>query len=371
MTEEFDILIIGAGISGAVLAERYASLLNKKVLVIDKRNHVGGNCYDFIDEQGILIPLYGPHFFHTSHEDVWDYVSNFTEWTPYEHRVLSNIDGKLLVPVPVNITTVNNLFNLNLKSEEDMKIWLETHVEKIETAKNSEEAALRKVGRILYELMFKNYTKKQWDVWPAQLDASVMDRIPVRMNFDDRYFTDKYQAMPKEGYTKLFENMLNHPNIVVKLNTDFENFKNKLNGFKKVFFTGRVDSFFRDIFKEKLQYRSLKFEFKKINSEFFQERAQINYPNTEKFTRITEPKHATGQKHDKTTIIYETSCWDGEPYYPVPTQKNKELYEKYKKEAEKLEKKGIYFVGRLAEYKYFNMDQAFKNALDLFKRLNT
>jgi UDP-galactopyranose mutase len=362
------ILIVGAGISGSTLAERYASI-GKKVLVIDKREHIGGNCYDYHDSAGLLVPKYGPHFFHTNSDKVWNYVSKFTEWHPYEHRVLSNIDNKTLVPVPVNITTVNKIFNLDLKTEQEMIKWLSENTEKIDNPKNSEESALRRVGKTLYELMFKHYTKKQWDMYPSELDASVMDRIPVRTNFDDRYFTDKYQGMPKEGYTNIFEKMLSHPNIEIKLNTDFEEYREDMHKFEKVFFTGRIDTFFGNMFGENLQYRSLNFEFKTIDQEFFQTKAQINYPNTEVFTRITEPKHATGQKHSKTTIIYETSTWEGEPYYPVPNEKNKELYQKYKHEAEKLEEKGIYFVGRLAEYKYFNMDQAFLNAIELFERL--
>ncbi len=366
---KYDLLIIGAGISGCTLAERFASI-GKKVLIIDKRNHIGGNCYDFLDNAGILIPKYGPHFFHTNYEEVWSYVNRFSEWIPYNHKVFSDVngDGSLLVSIPVNINTVNKMFNLKIKNEQEMKKWLEKNVEKIENPKNSEESALNRVGKVLYEKLFKNYTKKQWDKLPSELDSSVMNRIPVRTNFDERYFTDKYQAMPKKGYTKLFEKMLKNPNISVKLNTDFLNYKENLNEFEMVFFTGRIDSFFQYKFK-KLEYRSLKFEFKTIEKEYFQKAAQINYPNTEEFTRITEIKHATGQKNKKTTIIYEYPTWEGEPYYPVPTKDNKELYEKYKNEAKKLEPEKIYFVGRLAEYKYFNMDEAFLNALNLFESI--
>jgi UDP-galactopyranose mutase len=224
---KFDVIVIGAGISGAVLAERYANVLNKKVLIIEKREHIGGNCYDFYNQDGLLVPKYGPHFFHTSFEDVWEYVSRFTEWHPYEHRVLSCVDGRL-VPIPVNIKTVNQLFNLNIQSEMEMKKWLAEKTEKIADPINSEESALARVGRDLYEKMFKNYTKKQWDVWPIELEASVMNRIPVRTNFDDRYFIDKYQAMPKEGYTKLFERLLSNPNIEIRLNTDFFDIRNDL-----------------------------------------------------------------------------------------------------------------------------------------------
>jgi UDP-galactopyranose mutase len=357
------IIIIGAGISGATLAERYANK-GSKVIIIEKRDHIGGNCYDFINSDGLLVPLYGPHLFHTNYEDVWEYVNKFSEWTPYEHRVLSFVDG-MYVPVPVNITTVNTLFKLNL-DEEGMIKWLDENTEKIENPKNSEAAALARVGKVLYQKMFKNYTKKQWDLYPKELDAQVMNRIPVRTNFDDRYFTDKYQALPKDGYTKLFKKLLNHKNIEVRLNTDYFDIKDSLGKYDKLFYTGKIDTFFNYKFSniEKLQYRSLNFEFETLDQEYYQPVTTVNYPNDYKFTRITEHKRATGQIHPKTTIIREYSTWEGEPYYPVPNPKNQNLYEEYKKETEKL--KDIYFVGRLANYKYFNMDQAFKNALDLF-----
>lgn len=359
------IVIIGAGISGATLAERYANKLNKKVLIIEKRDHIGGNCYDFYDKSGILVPKYGPHFFHTNLEDVWNYVKAFTEWTPYEHRVLSYVD-KQLVPVPVNITTVNKIFKLNITNEEEMRDWLNKNTEKILDPKNSEESALARVGKVLYEKMFKNYTKKQWDMYPKELDAQVMNRIPVRENFDDRYFADKYQFMPKYGYTKLFEKMLNNKNIEILLNTDYFDIKDEIKKYHKLFYTGQIDRFFDYKYSniDKLQYRSLNFKFETLDMEFFQPATSVNYPNNYKFTRITEPKHYTKQKNKKTTIIKEYSTWDGEPYYPVPNVRNQQLYEEYRKETDKL--KNIYFVGRLANYKYFNMDQAFKNALDIF-----
>ncbi|GAB4143409.1 MAG: UDP-galactopyranose mutase [Patescibacteria group bacterium] len=367
---KYDIVVIGAGISGAVLAERYASQLNKKVLILEKRNHIAGNCYDYLDEAGILVPKYGPHFFHTNFEDVWEYVSRYTEWHPYEHRVLSVVNEQgVKVPVPVNITTVNKLFNLSIQNEEEMKTWLEANVEKIENPQNSEESSLARVGKKLYELLFKGYTKKQWDLYPAELDASVMNRIPVRTNFDDRYFADKYQAMPKEGYTKMFEKILNNPNIEVRLETDYLDVVNEIGEYEKLFYTGPIDQFFQYKFGERLQYRSLRFEYETLEQAQFQEMAQENYPNHMPFTRITEPKISTGQQHEKTTIIREYSTWEGDPYYPVPNPRNQEIYAKYQAEAAKLEEQGIYFVGRLANYKYFNMDQAFKNALDLFAKL--
>jgi UDP-galactopyranose mutase len=363
----YDVLVIGSGISGATLAERYANLLNKKVLVIDKRDHIGGNCYDFINEIGILVPKYGPHFFHTNNQKVWDYVSSFTEWHPYEHRVLGLVNDKL-VPIPVNIKTVNSLFDLEIKNEEEMKKFLQEEIEVLPKIENSEHSALNRVGKRLYELVFKNYTKKQWDREPHELDASVLNRIPVRENFDDRYFTDSYQAMPKEGYTKLFEKMLNHPNIEVRLSTDYFDIKDQIS-FTKMFFTGPIDRFFDYIVGDKLDYRSLRFEFENLNLENYQTTAQINYPNEHDFTRITEPKHATGQVHDKTTIIREYPTWEGEGYYPVPNQRNQQIYEKYQKLAQECEKDNIYFAGRLATYKYLNMDQAFLHALELFEKI--
>lgn len=363
------ILIIGAGISGLTLAERFSNIANREVLVLEKRDHIGGNCYDYYNDEGLLVPKYGPHFFHTNDEDVWEYVNQFSEWVPYEHRVLSNVDGTTLVPVPVNIVTVNTLFGTNITTAEEMREWLDRNTEKISNPQNSEEASLRRVGKVLYEKMFKYYTKKQWDMWPSELGPEVMDRIPVRDNFDDRYFADVHQAMPKEGYTKLFEKMTHNKNITIKTGVEFTPEAYPLEEYEYVFYSGRIDAFFGNMYGQNLQYRSLRFEMETLDQEWFQPATTVNYPNTEAFTRITEPKHSTGQKHDKTVIIKEYSTWDGEPYYPVPSVENKLLYAKYQAEAKKLEEKNIYFVGRLAEYKYFNMDQAFKNALDLFNRL--
>jgi UDP-galactopyranose mutase len=363
----YDIICVGAGISGVTLANLYATRHNKKVLIIEKRDHIAGNCHDFVNETGILVSKYGPHYFHTNYEDVWEYVNTFTKFNDYQHRVVSMVDGKL-VPVPVNIDTVNQIFGTNISTEHEMTQWLEENTEKIENPKNSEESSLRRVGKVLYEKMFKGYTKKQWDMYPAELDASVMDRIPVRTNHDDRYFTDVHQGVPIEGYTKMFEKMLDHPNIEIRLNTNWEDVANEVREYEKLFFTGKIDSYFHEELG-KLQYRSLNFEFETLEQEQFQTHGQINYPNDHEYTRIVEYKHSTLQKHPKTTISKEYSTWDGEPYYPVPSQRNKDIFDKYKVEAEKLEKDGIYFVGRLANYKYFNMDQAFKNALDLFSRL--
>lgn len=369
MIEDFDIIVVGAGISGATIAERYSNLLSKKVLVIEKRNHIGGNCYDFYDKAGILIPLYGPHFFHTNDYEVINYLSNFTQWQKYEHRVLAYVEGKL-VPVPININTVNILFKENIKNEKQMIRWLKKETVKISNPKNSQDVALFQVGERLYKKIFESYTLKQWERHPSQLDKEVLLRIPVRKNFDDRYFSDKFQAMPKDGYTKIFKRMLSNRKIKVLLNTNWEKIKNRINTKKqKVFFTGPIDQFFNQI-EGTLEYRSLEFEYQTLNLNYFQMRAQINYPESKfPWTRITEPKHATGQKHPQTTIIFEYPRAKGEPYYPIPDEKNKNLYRKYQKIAQKLEEKNYYFLGRLANYKYFNMDKAFKNALDVFKKI--
>lgn len=364
-----DIVIVGAGISGATLAQKYATQLNKKVLILEKRDHIGGNCYDYYNEDGILVSQYGAHLFHTNYEDVWEYVQRFSEWYFYEHKVLAHVDGQL-VPIPVNITTVNTLFNMNIQDEEEMKAWLSSVQIKNDNPTNGEEAALARVGKILYEKMFKTYTFKQWAKWPHQLDASVLNRIPVRTTFDDRYFSDKYQFLPKNGYTKLFENMLDHKNIEILLNTDFFDVKEGLGEYERLFYTGPIDRFFdfKYNIRRQLEYRTINFVSETLDQEYYQSNSVVNYPSDDVgFTRIVEYKHITGQKHPKTTIVKEFTTDEGEPYYPVPNPDNQQIYEMYRKETEKFD--NIHFVGRLANYKYFNMDQAFKNALDLFNTL--
>lgn len=363
--ENYQIVIVGSGISGLVLAERYASL-GKKVLVIEKRDHIGGNCYDYLNEYGILVSKYGAHLFHTNHEEVWQYVQRFSSFTPYQHRVLASVQGKL-VPVPVNIKTVNTLFDLKIKSQAEMQKWLSSVQVPSDKPKNSEEVGLSRVGKELYELLFKNYTLKQWNKEPKELDPLVLARIPVRDNFDDLYFSDKYQAQPSKGFTALFEKMINHRQIKVLVNTDFFKVKQQITGYEKLFYTGPVDSFFSESPVQKLEYRSLRFEFETHNKEYYQENSVINYPNENDFTRIVEYKRITGQVHPQTTISKEFPQSDGEPYYPVPTWENRQLYQQYFSQVKKL--KNIYFIGRLAEYRYINMDEAFLNALRLFARL--
>lgn len=368
MKNNQQILIIGSGISGSLFAERYASI-GKRVLVLEKRDHIGGNCYDYKDKEGLLISKYGAHLFHTNYEDVWQYLQKFASWVGYRHKVLAKVEGQL-VPVPVNITTVNKIFNLNIQNQKEMSAWLDKNQVKFNNPQNSEEVALSRVGVNLYKKLFQNYTKKQWNKDPQELDPSILSRIPVRNNFDDSYFSDKYQAQPVGGFTEIFKKMLTHKNITVKLNTDFFDYKNKINinNFEKVFYTGPIDRFFDYQFGKKgLEYRSLQFDFRTYNKEFFQNNSVINYPNDYDFTRIVEYKHITGQKHPKTTVSREYPTDKGDPYYPVLTRKNRLIYKKYKGLSKQL--KNIYFVGRLAEYRYINMDEAFKNALDLFYKL--
>lgn len=363
--KNFDIVIIGAGISGSVLAERYASI-GKKVLIIEKRDHIAGNCFDYYDDNGILTSKYGAHLFHTNDEGVWDYVNQYAEWYPWHHKVIAKVDDKT-VPIPVNITTVNTLFKQNIKNEVEMQQWLEENRIPFDQPANGEEAVLNKVGEVLYNKMFKHYTKKQWDKYPAELHASVLERIPVRDNYDDRYFSDKYQALPKGGYTKLFENILQNPNIIVLLNTDYFEVQDQLGDYEKLFYTGPIDRFFEfnENLKEKLEYRSINFITEHLDQEYYQENSVVNYPGEDvDFTRIVEYKHFGNQQSNRTSIVKEFTVDEGEPYYPVPNDKNQEIYSKYKAEADKLT--DVYFVGRLANYKYFNMDQAFRNALDLF-----
>lgn len=359
----FDFLIVGAGYAGSVLAERLASAANKKVLIIDKRNHIGGNAYDFYDEAGVLIHKYGPHIFHTNSKDVFDYLSKFTEWRNYQHKVLASVDGQL-VPMPINLTTINTLHGLNLSSEE-VEDFFASRAEHIKEVRTSEDVVVSKVGRDLYEKFFRGYTRKQWGLDPSELHASVTARVPARTNKDDRYFTDIYQAMPLYGYTKMFEKMLDHPNIKIMLNTDYREIRDEIN-FKKIIYTGPVDEYF-DYRYGKLPYRSLDFKFETKDQEVFQETGTINYPNDYGFTRITEFKYLTGQQHKKTTLVYEFPKAEGDPYYPIPRAENADLYKKYQALAEQLT--NTHFVGRLATYKYYNMDQVVAQALSTFKKI--
>lgn len=361
----FDYLIVGAGLAGATMAERLASQCGKKVLLVDKRNHIGGNTYDFYNKDGILVHRYGPHIFHTNCKEIFDYLGNFTEWRPYEHRVLASVDG-MLVPIPINLNTINQLYGLNLSCGE-VDAFLAGKAEKRESIRTSEDVVVSKVGKELYEKFFKGYTKKQWALDPSELDASVTARIPTRNNRDNRYFTDSFQAMPLLGYTKMFENMLKHPNIKILLNTDYKEIIDAIS-FDKMIYTGPIDYYF-DYCYGKLPYRSLEFKFETLETEMYQPAGTINFPNEHLYTRVTEFKYLTGQKHSKTSIVFEYPKDNGDPYYPVPRPENAELYKKYQQLADKTE--NVYFTGRLATYKYYNMDQVVAQSLTLFKKLSS
>src|SRR2546423_66653 len=315
----FDYLIVGAGFAGSVLAERLARGSNKKVVLCDKRPHIGGNAYDHYNEAGVLVHKYGPHIFHTNSREVFEYLSRFTEWRSYQHRVRACVDGQI-VPIPINLDTINSLYGLNLTSFEVADFFKKV-AESVEHIRTSEDVVVSQVGRELYEKFFRNYTRKQWGLDPSELDSSVTSRIPTRTNRDDRYFTDTYQAMPLHGFTRMFEKMLAHPNIKILLNCDFREVRNAI-AHRELIYTGPIDGFF-DYRFGKLPYRSLEFRHETLNREQHQPVAVINYPNDYAYTRITEFKHLTGQEHPRTSIVYEYPVPDnGDPYYPVPQPQN-------------------------------------------------
>jgi UDP-galactopyranose mutase len=363
-TSMFDYLIVGAGFAGSVLAERLATQAGRRVLLIDRRNHVGGNAYDHYNEDGILIHKYGPHIFHTNSERVFEYLSRFTDWRPYQHRVLAQVDGKLL-PIPINRTTVNQLYGLNLQTEAECEAFFASRAEPVEQCRTSEDVVVSKVGRELYEKFFRGYTRKQWGLDPSELDAQVTARVPTRTNTDDRYFTDTFQAMPLHGYTRMFEKMLAHPNIKIMLNTDYREIMG-LVPYREMIFTGPVDQYF-DYCYGKLPYRSLEFKHETLNEEQALPVAVVNYPNDHAYTRVTEFKQLTGQKHPKTGVVYEFPRAEGDPYYPIPKPECTELYHKYKALADTTP--NVWFVGRLATYKYYNMDQVVAQALATYEKI--
>ncbi|MCC6327542.1 MAG: UDP-galactopyranose mutase [Acidobacteria bacterium] len=359
----FDYLVVGAGFAGSVLAERLANGSGKKVLICDKRPHIAGNAYDCYNDDGILIHKYGPHIFHTNSAEVFRYLSRFTDWREYQHRVLASVDG-MQVPIPINLDTINRLYGLNLNSLE-VKDFFEKIREKKDVVRTSEDVVVNAVGRELYEKFFRNYTRKQWDLDPSELDSSVTARVPTRTNRDDRYFTDTFQAMPKFGYTRMFENLLDSPNIKIMLNCDYRELINEVN-FREMIYTGPVDSFFEYCYG-KLPYRSLEFRHETHDVETYQQAPVVNYPNEHEFTRITEFKYLTGQTHRKTGIVYEFPRAEGDPYYPIPRKENATLYAKYKALADIQPK--VRFVGRLATYKYYNMDQIVAQSLTEYSKI--
>jgi UDP-galactopyranose mutase len=362
-TDMFDYLVVGAGFAGSTIAERLAADAGKKVLICDRRPHIGGNAYDHHDADGILVHKYGPHIFHTNARSVFDYLSAFTEWRPYQHRVLASVDGQLL-PVPINLDTVNRLYGLNLTSFE-LEKFFESVAEPVAKVRTSEDVIVSKVGRELYDKFFRNYTRKQWGLDPSELDAMVTARVPVRTNRDDRYFTDTYQVMPLHGYTRMFERMLSHPNIKILLNADYREIKAMI-PHREVIFTGPVDEYF-GYRLGRLPYRSLNFKFETRNVAVAQAGPVINYPNEQAYTRVTEFKYLTGQEHPKTTLVYEYACAEGDPYYPIPRPENAALYKRYQEVAAATP--GVHFLGRLGTYKYYNMDQVVAQALTLYSKL--
>lgn len=361
---EFDWLIVGAGFAGSVLAERLASQRGERVAVIDRRPHVAGNAFDTNDSSGVLIHQYGPHIFHTNSEMIFDYLSQFTAWRPYEHRVLASVDGKLL-PIPINLDTVNKLYGLALTSDELEKFFAD-RAEPVDQIRTSEDVVVSRVGRDLYEKFFRGYTRKQWGVDPSELDKSVTARVPTRTNRDDRYFGDKFQFMPAAGYTAMFQRMLRHPNIRVILGADFNEVRHSLS-YKRLIFTGPIDEYF-GFRLGRLPYRSLRFEHQQLPVEWHQPVAVVNYPQDQDYTRVTEYKHLTGQKHPSTSITYEYPSATGDPYYPIPRAENQELFRGYEQLARGT--RDVWFVGRLATYRYYNMDQVVGQALATFGRID-
>ncbi len=362
----YDDLIVGAGFSGAVLAERLAAGSNRKVLVIDRRPHIGGNAYDHLNEDGLLIHRYGPHIFHTNSDEIFTYLSRFTRWRPYEHRVLAVVDGKQ-VPIPINRTTLNALYGLSLTSDAEAEAFLKGRAEPVERIATSEDVVVNAVGRDLYEKFFRGYTRKQWGLDPSELDKSVTARIPTRTNTDDRYFTDSRQAMPVNGYTRMFENMLDHPNITVETGVEFEDVRRDA-AYDRLIYSGPIDEYF-DYRLGKLPYRSLEFRHETLDQEWLQKVGTVNYPDEQTpYTRITEYKHLTGQQHARTAITYEYPRAEGDPYYPVPRAENRALYKRYQALAE--QEPNVVFVGRLGTYQYYNMDQCVGQALATWRRIS-
>jgi UDP-galactopyranose mutase len=362
---QYDTLIVGAGFAGAVLAERLAADSGQRVLVIDRRPHIGGNAYDEHDAAGVLVHRYGPHIFHTNSADVFDYLSRFTQWRPYEHRVLADVDGDL-VPMPINRTTLNQLYGLSLETDEDAAAFLRTRAEPVADIRTSEDVVVSAVGRELYETFFRGYTRKQWGLDPSELDRSVTARVPTRTSTDDRYFNDRFQAMPAEGYTKMFAAMLDHPNIAIELGVEYRDVIDRIEC-DHIVFTGPIDEYF-DFRFGRLPYRSLEFVHETHDVAEFQPVAVVNYPDEAvPHTRITEYKHLTGQVHPQTSITYEIPSAEGDPYYPIPRPENQALFKRYEALADA--EPGVTFVGRLATYRYYNMDQVVGQALATYRKL--
>ena len=360
---KIDVLVVGAGFAGSVVARELADA-GRKVLIIDKRPHIAGNAYDSYNAHGVLIHNYGPHIFHTNSEKVVRWLSRFTEWRFYEHRVLAKV-GEQLLPIPINRTTINKLYGLNL-DEDGVANYLEQNREPRNPIKTSEDVVLNSVGNDLCNKFFRGYTQKQWGLDLSELSAGVAARIPTRTNEDDRYFTDTYQLMPLAGYTAMFKRMLDHPNITVELGIDFSKTREDYQA-KTVVYTGPIDEYYNFSFG-KLAYRSLRFEHKHIvEVEKYQSVGTVNFPNDYAYTRTTEFKHLSGQKIKGTSLVSEYPQSEGDPYYPIPRPENEALFKKYQNLAEA--EKGVFFVGRLAQYRYYNMDQVVATAINTAKEI--
>ncbi len=367
--KHYDYLITGAGISGLVAAERLAKE-GLSSLVIDKRDHIGGNCYDEYDEHGVLIHRYGPHYFRTQSKEVVDYLSQFTEWIPAHYRVLSHIQGTYY-QFPINLTTFEQIMGRS-SSEAEMEATLKEWRHDYPNPSNSEEAVLAQVGEKLYRMFYEGYTTKQWKCSPKELDPSVCQRIPIRTNRDDRYLTEEFQMMPKQGYTAMFQKMIgSSPLIEIQLQTSLEEIRAHTS-FGSLIYTGPIDRYFNDCLG-KLPYRSLRFEHEHYpHCDYYQETVQVNYPNEEKYTRIVETKHITQQQIKGTTITKEyPQDIDSShpPYYPIPNPESKALYQQYAQLAK--QESQVYFIGRLAKYRYYNMDQVVAMALQLVSKLTS
>lgn len=382
---KYDAIVIGAGFSGAVMAERLANQGGKRVLVLEQRNHIGGNCYDYRNEHGIIVHQYGPHLFHTNKPDVWAYLSQFTQWHEYEHQVLSRVDGKL-VPLPFNLNTLDALYPKS-EAEHLTEVLLSEYGEgakvPILELRKSQHPALQQLADVVYNKFFVNYTAKQWGCRPEAISPAVTARVPVVVSRDDRYFHDTWQAIPAEGYTALFKKLLSHSLITVELGVDAtQRVRLNKNDFSvtvdgqpfsgDIIFTGQLDALFNYEHGE-LPYRSLQFDYETLPTSEFQPATTVNYPNEEAFTRITEFKHILPCASDHTTIVREyPQDYDRHdpkrnvPYYPVFTDSNEQAYEAYRNRIQQYQQ--VVVLGRLADYKYYNMDDAVANALTLFNQ---
>lgn len=365
-TRHYDVLVVGAGFAGSVMAERLAAGSGRSVLVIDKREHIAGNAFDHRDEAGILVHKYGPHIFHTNSRDILDYLSRFTRWRPYEHRVLAEVEGRL-VPMPINRTTLNALYDLDLATDAEAEAYLDSVAVDVPEVKSSRDMVVAQVGEDLYAKFFRGYTRKQWGVDPTELDKSVAARVPARTNTDDRYFTDTFQCMPAEGYTAMFARMLDDPRITVMTGQSFDDLPEGIT-WDHLVWTGPVDEYFGHRLG-KLPYRSLRFEHETLPVAQAQPVAVVNYPDESvPFTRITEYKHLTGQQAPVTSITREYPAAEGDPYYPIPNDAAQAMYKRYDALARACA--NVTFVGRLATYRYYNMDQIVGQALATWRRLD-